>query len=165
MADTCANCRSYFPVVGECHRFPPTVIVGSQLFPSWPLIHADDWCAEWQAGGSGGTTTPTLTSLTPNTLPSGSTPATVDVVGTNFDSSCVVLADGQSRATFYVTATHLQYTARPDLSKHSSDNRRVSDQRHVQRPPVHVHMTHPNPTPEPPTEPSHPPTIPDPDAS
>jgi hypothetical protein len=58
---------------------------------------------------------PVLTSLTPNTLPVGGTPATVDVHGTGFDTSSTVYADASPRATFFIDATHLQYTARPDL--------------------------------------------------
>jgi hypothetical protein len=60
--------------------------------------------------------TPVLTSLTPSSLPAGSTPATVDVIGTGFDASSTIDADGQPRATFYLDATHLEYTARPDLT-------------------------------------------------
>jgi hypothetical protein len=57
---------------------------------------------------------PVLTSLTPNSLPAGSTPVTVDVAGTGFDSSSTIQADGVPRVTFFLDATHLQYTARPD---------------------------------------------------
>jgi hypothetical protein len=57
-----------------------------------------------------------LSSLTPNTLASGGVPATIDVYGTGFDASTTIDADGQPRATFYLDATHLEYTARPDLA-------------------------------------------------
>jgi hypothetical protein len=57
---------------------------------------------------------PVLTSLTPNSLAAGGTPATVDVVGSGFDSSSTIQADGVPRVTFFLDATHLQYTARPD---------------------------------------------------
>lgn len=60
-------------------------------------------------------TTPVLDSLTPNSLPTGSTPATIDVAGAGFDASSVIYADTDPRATFFITPTHLQYTARPDL--------------------------------------------------
>jgi hypothetical protein len=59
---------------------------------------------------------PVLESITPNTLPAGSTPATIDVIGSGFDSSCSVNADGTPRSTFFLDSTHLQYTARPDLA-------------------------------------------------
>jgi hypothetical protein len=55
-----------------------------------------------------------LTSLTPNTLAAGSTPATVDVLGSGFDTGCSVYADEVVRPTFYIDDTHLEYTARPD---------------------------------------------------
>jgi hypothetical protein len=58
---------------------------------------------------------PVLDSITPSSLASGGTPATVDAVGSGFDTSSVIQADGVPRATFYIDATHLQYTARPDL--------------------------------------------------
>jgi hypothetical protein len=58
---------------------------------------------------------PVLDSITPNTLAAGSTPATIDVLGSGFDTSCTVYADASPRATFFLDATHLQYTARPDL--------------------------------------------------
>jgi IPT/TIG domain-containing protein len=58
---------------------------------------------------------PVLTSITPNTLLAGSTPATIDVFGSGFDTSCIIYADASPRATFFIDATHLQYTARPDL--------------------------------------------------
>jgi hypothetical protein len=59
---------------------------------------------------------PVLTSLTPNTLAAGGTPATIDVVGSGFDSSSTIMADGTARATFFLDGGHLQYTARPDLA-------------------------------------------------
>jgi IPT/TIG domain-containing protein len=59
---------------------------------------------------------PVLTSITPTTLPAGSTPATIDVIGSGFDASCTINADGVPRATFFLDSTHLQYTARPDLA-------------------------------------------------
>lgn len=58
---------------------------------------------------------PVIDSLNPASLASGGTPATVDVLGSNFDTSSVVKADGVPRATFYLDAGHLEYTARPDL--------------------------------------------------
>ncbi len=58
---------------------------------------------------------PVISSLTPNTLASGGTPATIDVAGSNFDASSVIHADGAARATFYLGPTQLEYTARPDL--------------------------------------------------
>src|SRR5215471_11224944 len=58
---------------------------------------------------------PVLDSLTPNSMASGGTPATVDVRGSGFDASSVIHADGGPRATFYLSATQLEYTARPDL--------------------------------------------------
>jgi hypothetical protein len=58
---------------------------------------------------------PVLTSLTPGSAPVGSSPVTVDVAGSNFDSTCVVEVDGGPRDTFLLSNTHLQYTARPDL--------------------------------------------------
>jgi hypothetical protein len=64
---------------------------------------------------SGGSA-PVLTSLSPNTLPAGSDPATVDVYGSNFDSSCQIESNGTARATFYFDSGHLEYTARPDLA-------------------------------------------------
>ena len=58
---------------------------------------------------------PVLTSLSPNTLVAGSTPATIDVYGSNFDASCVIQGNGTPRSTFMIDAGHLEYTARPDL--------------------------------------------------
>jgi hypothetical protein len=79
------------------------------------MVMPTNWCGEFVAAGSGGPGL-TLTSLTPDTLAAGGTPATVDVVGTGFDSSCTVEADGAARVTFYIDNAHLQYTARPDLA-------------------------------------------------
>jgi hypothetical protein len=59
---------------------------------------------------------PVLVSITPNTLAAGTTPATIDVIGSGFDATCSVYADDAPRSTFFLDATHLQYTARPDLS-------------------------------------------------
>lgn len=59
---------------------------------------------------------PVLTSITPNALAAGGVPATIDVAGSGFDANSTVNADGVPRATFYLDATHLQYTARPDLA-------------------------------------------------
>ena len=59
---------------------------------------------------------PVLGSLNPDSLPAGSVPATIDVLGTGFDKSCVIQADGDPRATFYISAVHLEYTSRPDLA-------------------------------------------------
>lgn len=64
----------------------------------------------------GGLAVPVLAALDPDSLPAGGTPATVDVTGTGFDNSCIIYADGQPRATFFIDATHLQYTARADLA-------------------------------------------------
>ena len=64
-----------------------------------------------------GGTAPALSSVVPNTLPARSAPGTVDVYGSGSDSSCVAYADGEVREpTFLIDATHLQYTARPDLA-------------------------------------------------
>jgi hypothetical protein len=71
-------------------------------------------CRRLAQAPSGGA--PVLTSLTPNTLAAGTTPATVDVAGSGFDANTTVNADGVPRSTFYLDATHLQYTARPDLA-------------------------------------------------
>jgi hypothetical protein len=106
---TCADCEYFFQP--ECHRYPPTISQGSRT-PVWSTVDPDDWCGEWkQSAAAGGLT---LTSLTPNSLPAGSTPATVDVYGTGFDSTCTVYADGVTRATFFIDIGHLEYTARPD---------------------------------------------------
>jgi hypothetical protein len=58
---------------------------------------------------------PVLSSISPNTLAAGDPPTTIDVTGSNFDTSCTVYADATPRATFFLNANHLQYTARPDL--------------------------------------------------
>jgi hypothetical protein len=58
---------------------------------------------------------PVIDSLVPASLASGGTPATVDVFGANFDATSTVNADGVARATFFIDAGHLEYTARPDL--------------------------------------------------
>lgn len=58
---------------------------------------------------------PVITSITPNSLAAGAIPTTIDVVGSGFDTSSTIYADASPRATFFLTATHLQYTARPDL--------------------------------------------------
>lgn len=69
---------------------------------------------------------PQLASIAPNTLPAGSSPATVDVNGSNFDASCLAYADGQVREpTFFIGPTHLQYTARPDLAA-SGDSHQIT---------------------------------------
>jgi hypothetical protein len=59
---------------------------------------------------------PVLDSLNPDTLAAGGTPATIDVLGSNFESTCEINVDGQPRGTFFLGDTHLQYTARPDLA-------------------------------------------------
>jgi IPT/TIG domain-containing protein len=110
MASTCGNCK--YQVPPECRRYPPARV--SPSLSGWPLVDPDDWCGEWSGGATA--PPPTLTSLTPNSLPAGSAPATVDVAGTNYDPTCVILANGATRDTFYIDATHLQYTARPDLA-------------------------------------------------
>lgn len=71
-------------------------------------------CRRVAAAPTGGV--PVLTSITPTALAAGGAPATVDVAGSGFDANCTVNADGLPRATFYLDATHLQYTARPDLA-------------------------------------------------
>lgn len=110
----CLTCTSFLPT-GECHRYPPTpVLHGQNLIFVWPSVGEDDWCNEFVAVTT--PTTITLTSLNPNTAPAGSTPATVDVIGTGFDSTCTIYVGEETRATFYISATDLQYTARPDLA-------------------------------------------------
>jgi hypothetical protein len=59
---------------------------------------------------------PVLDSLDPNTAQAGQPPITIDVYGSGFDASCTVYADTNARATFFIDATHLQYTARSDLA-------------------------------------------------
>lgn len=59
---------------------------------------------------------PTITTLNPNSLPAGSAPATVAVDGTNFDQTCSIYVDNQAQATFYISDTQLEYTARADLA-------------------------------------------------
>jgi hypothetical protein len=111
----CNTCL-YLVNTVECRRYPPTVLAAGTSI--WPRVEDDDWCGEWKAGPATDTTSPappTLTSLTPSSLPAGSTPATVDIVGSGFDPTSVIWIDGESRATFYLDDTHLQYTARPDL--------------------------------------------------
>ena len=68
-----------------------------------------------QVGGPAGGAAPVLASITPNTLPAGDPPTTIDLHGSGFDTSCTIYADASPRATFFIDATHLQYTARPDL--------------------------------------------------
>ena len=45
----------------------------------------------------------------------GDPPTTIDLAGSGFDTTCTIYADASPRATFFLDATHLQYTARPDL--------------------------------------------------
>lgn len=59
---------------------------------------------------------PVLDSITPNALAAGGPPETVEVLGSGFDAGCSVYADDTPRATFFLDATHLEYTARPDLA-------------------------------------------------
>jgi hypothetical protein len=73
-------------------------------------------CRQPVASTPPGGNAPVLDSLTPNSLPTGSSPATVTVNGSNFDNTCEVCADGQPRATFYIDPHTLEYTARPDLA-------------------------------------------------
>jgi hypothetical protein len=80
----------------------------------------DDWCGEFQPSIVGEAIV--LTSLTPNTFAAGSTPATVDVYGSGFSSSCEILSDGTARATFFIDIGHLQFTARPDLATSGTSN-------------------------------------------
>ncbi len=73
--------KSYFTSTGELQVFgPPT---------------------------SNGTGNPTLTSLSPNTIASGSAPFTLTVNGTNFVSGYTVQWNGASRPTTFVSATQL----------------------------------------------------------
>lgn len=114
MANTCQSCQSYV-VDGECHRYPPTIVeVGSNIRAMWPSVTPDDWCNEWAVSTGGGSGLE-LTSISPNSLPAGSAPTTVDLYGAGFDSTCTINVEGSSRATFFIDTTHLQYTARPDL--------------------------------------------------
>lgn len=113
VANDCQTCEFILPN-NECHRYPPVVVLeGANIRAAWPVVSADDWCGEYQAGGVAGSIT--LTSIVPNTLPSGSSPTTVDLYGTGFDTTCNVTIDGTTRASFFIDDTHLQYTARPDL--------------------------------------------------
>lgn len=113
-AGTCVTCQFVIPTTGECHRFPPTLVFqGSTAFSVWPTVSDGDWCGEYQGGSAAELS---LTSLTPNTLAAGTTPATIDVIGVGFDNTCSVYLNGSPRATFYIDTTHLQYTARPDLA-------------------------------------------------
>jgi hypothetical protein len=58
---------------------------------------------------------PAITSMSPTSLAAGSPPATVDVYGSGFDSTCQVQADTVPRTTFFLDPGHLQFTARPDV--------------------------------------------------
>ena len=109
---TCSSCQYFFVDNNECHRYPPTILQGSKPFPIWSIVEDSDWCGEYRAAASSAIL---LTSVTPNTLPAGSTPATIDVVGSGFDATSTVYVNGTARATFYLDTTHMQYTARPDL--------------------------------------------------
>ena len=72
-------------------------------------------CTE-QIGAPPASDVPVISSLNPNTLSTGGEPSTVDVLGSEFDTSCQINADGVPRATFFIDAGHLEYTARPDIS-------------------------------------------------
>jgi len=62
-------------------------------------------CRRQAAGPAPPSDPPVISSLDPNTLASGGTPATIEVYGSNFDAQSVINVDGAPRATFY----------RPDL--------------------------------------------------
>ncbi len=48
---SCAVCRYYVDVVGECHRYPPELEHQSgtvaRLEARWPPVPADAWCGEF----------------------------------------------------------------------------------------------------------------------
>jgi IPT/TIG domain-containing protein len=73
-------------------------------------------CSKQLAGPPPVGNPPVLNSLTPDTLAAGTTPATIDVLGSGFDASSTIYADSDARATFFIDNTHLEYTARPDLA-------------------------------------------------
>lgn len=113
MPNTCGTCVYFSEAgIGECHRYPPTVVQGSHIRMLWSVVSANDWCGEYETAASEAIT---ITSITPASLPVGSTPATVSINGAGFDNSCTIYADGSPRTTFFVSSTELQYTARPDL--------------------------------------------------
>lgn len=119
--DECSSCQYIWVATGECRRFPPTVMMtGNSQRAFWPLVADDDWCGEFQPSEVGGAIV--LTSLSPNSLAAGSTPATIDVLGTGFDQSCTIYSDGTARATFFIDIGHLQFTARPDLATSGQTN-------------------------------------------
>ena len=51
---TCENCVYYLPdethgdTTGRCRIHPPVVVIGSFLGKS-PLVHAEDWCGDWNS--------------------------------------------------------------------------------------------------------------------
>ncbi len=45
---SCAVCRFYVDVVGECHRYPPLVAAPAiRSMGAWPAVSADAWCGEF----------------------------------------------------------------------------------------------------------------------
>ncbi len=44
---SCAVCRYYVDVVGECHRYPPVQYQGIEAVGHWPKVAPDAWCGEF----------------------------------------------------------------------------------------------------------------------
>ncbi len=59
------------------------------------------------SGGSGGTSTPSIASLSPNKAAAGSPAFTLTVNGSNFSSGAVVYFNGAAQATMFVSSNQL----------------------------------------------------------
>ncbi|NJO13636.1 MAG: hypothetical protein HC872_09430 [Gammaproteobacteria bacterium] len=62
----------------------------------------------WQSLDSGGTSVPSVTSMSPNSVGSGSPAFTLTVNGGGFNANSVVRWNGSNRTTTYISATQLQ---------------------------------------------------------
>ena len=60
---------------------------------------------------------PTITSITPSTLPASSGPTTLTLVGTNYGPGSIVEADQAALSTVFVSGTSLRATFDPSVAK------------------------------------------------
>src|SRR5262249_2732755 len=114
-----------------------------------PIALTDVWSLQLNPPGSGNST-PTLTSLSPSSVTTGSPGFTLTVTGANFASTSVVLWNGANRSTTYVRSSQLQASvAAADIATAGPAELSVSTPGGGGRPSNSLPLPTPAPTPAP----------------